>query len=111
MIESLYKPYDNEISAFGSHWCGPEAYESWKEALVAEYVSGDDDDGQSVNVYCAAAPARFYRLEVLPGVNSVGKQQAGYEVATGSGCYRLSAELAKAISEGMIGFSPKEPSK
>lgn len=104
MIESLYKPYDNEISAFGSHWCGPEAYKCWEETLIAQYTSADDDDGQSVNVYCttAAESVRFYRLEVLPKVNSVGEMLAGYEIATSRNCDKLSAKLAKAIAEGLI---------
>lgn len=63
----LNAPYADEIAAFGPHWCGPKEYEHGEDALVALYTSSDDSDGQSVEVYCCAMPARFYTLKVLAG--------------------------------------------
>lgn len=107
----LNKPYDHELKAFGDNWCGPDSYACWKEVLVAQYPA--QGDGQAVNVYATAAPARFYRVEVLSGQNSIGDTQPSYEVSTGSGMHEIASSLAEAISEGMIGFeaNPKNISR
>jgi hypothetical protein len=107
MIDSMYVPYDRERRAFGNKWCGPDKYESWVETLVARYEKDPlDGDGQTVEVYCTAAPARFYRLKVLPSPDSINNQQAGFEITTGSGAGELAASIAEAISQGMLGFKP-----
>lgn len=109
MLDSLLKPYDDELQAFGGNWCGPAAYELHTETLVARYESGDHDDGQTVEVYCTAMPARFYTILALPGVNSVGESIDPWEFVTGSSQETLAANIARAASEGLLGFRPRVP--
>ena len=104
MFDFLNKPYDNELNAFAEHWCGPRLYETHKETLVAKYLSDNDDDGQTVEVYCTAAPARFYKIKVLEGKDSIGRALPARELITGSGEAQLAADIALAISIGMLGI-------
>lgn len=106
MFDTLLTPYDSELLAFGSNWRGPRQYELHREALVAVYRSADDDDGQTVEVYCTAMPARFYTIRALAGLNSVGDAKEPWEFRTGSSQAQLAADIAKAASEGMLGFHP-----
>lgn len=107
MFDILDKPYDWELNTFGKNWCGPTKYTNWKRELVAKFPkSPSDGDGQSVEVYCTPAPARFYELVALPEPNSVGDPQEGFVVSFGSGQWELAKQVAVAISEGMIGFAP-----
>lgn len=107
MFETTYPPYSHEIEAFGSAWCGPEMYEDHKENLVARCESPEGSDGQTVEVYCRPAPARFYTLKVFAGPNSCGDHQPGYELQTGSGMVELTARIAVAIAEGMLALNPE----
>lgn len=102
MFDELYTPYDTELAAFNRHWCGPYKYESWKETLVARYEKEEVGDGQTVEIYCTAAPARFYTIRALAGKNSVGEPQAAYELGTGSSGDKLAAAIGSAISQGML---------
>lgn len=101
---NLDKPYSEEVKAFGIYWCAPEEYKMWEKTLVAKIPKIKDSDGQSVEVYCTAAPARFYELKVLSEPDSVGDQQEGCIVSFGSGQWDLAKKIAVAFSEGMIGF-------
>ena len=76
-----------------------------KEVLIARYDRIPDGDGQDVEVYCCAMPARFYTLKVLPARDSVGEPMSGYVISSGSGVGQLMARLAEEISRGMIGFT------
>ena len=100
----LYKPYLAELEAFGDYWCGPESYEHGEEVLVARYESSDEDDGQTVQVFCTPLPACFYTLHVLKGVNSIREPQTPWKVSLGSGQAQLAADIAEAVSTGMLGF-------
>lgn len=102
----LYKAYDDERTVFGSHWCGQEELPHGEDVLVAKYPKDKDGDGQSVDVYCCAMPARFYRLVVASEPNSIGDDQEGFQITTGSSCHELAAKLAEAIAGGMVGFAP-----
>ena len=104
LFPSMYDARDYEIAAFGERWIGPKRFKPWEETHVATFEKHEGGDGQTVNVYCSAAPARFYKLHVLAGANSCNEPQAAYKVCTGSGAHQLAADLAKAIAEGMIGF-------
>lgn len=106
---SMYKPDDRDRSAFGERYKPPAEFphDGWTQ--VAEYESGDNSDGQNVAVDESRMPARFFRLRVLPGPNSVGEMQPGYEVATGSGMEQWVAETAEQIAEGMVVFRPAKP--
>ena len=107
-FDCLNFPYQHELTAFGENWCGPEKYKNWEKTLVAEYKKPFGSDGQDVKVYCTAAPARFYELEVQPGPDSVGRPQDGYRVTFGSGQAEMAVMIAKAVADGMIGFEPLE---
>lgn len=100
-FDSLYVPYPSEIAVFGQHWCGPVKYEHMKNVLVAKYQK-ESRDGQTVHVYCCAAPARFYILKVKAGKNSVGRRQKAWELGTGSSADTMAAQIAEAISGGML---------
>ena len=104
--DAFIAPYASELLAFGNHWCGPETYKLWEETLVARYES--EGDGQSVEVYCCAAPARFYTIKVLADTNSVGDPLKPWELGTGSSMADLAAKIAKAASRGMLGFHELE---
>ena len=103
-LDELNVPYDEELTAFNRQWCGPDKYETHKETLVARYEA--QGDGQPVEIYCTAMPARFYTLKALAGKDSVGEPIAPFEFGTGSGIEmaRLVAQMGKAIAAGMLGW-------
>jgi hypothetical protein len=107
----LYEPRITEIQVFGSHWVhsGVAPFPHGEEALIAVYRATAGSDGQSVDVYVTAMPARFYTLRVRSGTNSVGDHKAPYEVATGSGAWAEAATIAHMISTGMLSFSKARP--
>ena len=96
---------------WGDKWCGPAVLPHAAEVLIARFPKDPDDgDGQEVEVYCSAYPARFYRLNVLPGPNSIGERHIGYGLSTGSSEHELAHRMAVAISQGMLGLvDRKEP--
>jgi hypothetical protein len=100
MFDVLYTPYSQEPLIFGDNWTAPERYEHMKEVLCARYEA--EGDGHPVEVYCAAYPARFYTIKVLPGPNSVGQMRDGWELGTGSSCAQLAHDIATAVSTGML---------
>lgn len=108
VFDELYFPYDSEKNVFGNKWCGPKKYSHGQDILIAEYPKASED-GQPVNVYCNAMPARFYTLKVKESNNSIGEPRASFEVSTGSSQVELAASIAEAISEGMLGFVPTIP--
>lgn len=109
LFPELYKVGTAERLFWCQHWCGPERLEVWKKTLIAHYPKEPaDGDGQNVEIYCTAAPARFYDVVVLPTPNSVGEVQPGVELITGSGQEELARVLAIAFSTGMIGLRTKE---
>jgi len=101
-FDSLYVPYESERATFGVRWCGPEKYKSWKETRIARFCKNPGSDGQTVDVYCTAAPARFYTLKVRKGRNSVGEKLLAWEFGTGSSMAELAAKMAEAIAGGML---------
>jgi hypothetical protein len=105
-FNSLYRPYQHELEAFGDNWCGPESYAHMQDVLCAAYKAAEGSDGQDVDVYCCAMPARFYKIAARPGVNSAGDLVPAWEFGTGSSASKLAADIAKAASEGMLGFNP-----
>lgn len=110
MFDKLYKTAPDEIEIFGAHWCGPKAFTSIGEHLVARYESADYDEGQTAEVFCKAAPARFYKIRVLEGIGETGNVQPPYVLSTGSGrrMAELAAQIAEAISEAMLGVDVPE---
>ena len=108
MFNEIDRPYDSELKAFGANWCGPEHYPHGEDVLVARYPKETDDDGkgdgQSVDVYCCAMPARFYILKVKSEPNSIGDNQDAFEVRTGSSEAKTAAIIAEKVASGMLGF-------
>lgn len=105
MFDKYNIVHDSERMPFGEHWCGPDQFEPHKETLVATYPKNPPDgDGQSVNVYCTAAPARFYTIRTQAGEDSMGYPQPGFTLSTGSSEQNLAAAIAEAISKGMLGM-------
>lgn len=102
-MNELYRVNELERMPFGDRWNGPAVFTPWEETLIAFY-GHPNPDGQSVEVYCTAAPARFYTLKVLAGVNSVGNPLVAYIVTTGSGQADLAAQIAQAVHYGLLGF-------
>lgn len=103
MFDELYRTRTDEVAAFGEHWCGPESLAHGVETLIAEYAG--EGDGHHVKVYCCAMPARFYDIRALETTNSVGEPRPAFTLGTSSGMAVLTAQIAKAISEGMLGIN------
>lgn len=103
----ILRAYEKEKEIFGDHWVGPELYQIHQESLVAIYEKDGDSDGQTVKVYCYPAPAIFYKIHALDSKNSIGEIQKEFEMNTGSSCAKLAADIAKAISEGMLVLKEK----
>ncbi len=80
-------------------------FEYGKDVLV-KYIAKDpsDGDGQDVNIYECHMPAVFHTIEALPTPDALGRAQKGFTLQTGSGQEKLIKDIAKAISEGMLGL-------
>jgi hypothetical protein len=66
---------------------------------IAASYTAQNSDGQDVEVWVTATPARFYRIDVAPRCD-----KPGYTITTGSGCTDLVRQIAEAIADGMLGF-------
>ncbi len=105
IFEGAYRVEPDDREPFGDSWLGPGKYEHFKEHLIAVYKSDENDDGQRVEVYAQAAPARFWRIKVLADVNTVGEPSEPWELSTGSGGRELATwvhQTAQTIAEGML---------
>jgi len=93
----MYDVSEEEKNIFKNNWCGPKQLQAWEPTLIAKYPR--QEDGQDVELFVTAAPARFYTLKAL-GVNS-------YTVETGSAddLDMLMHVLATQIANGTITFS------
>lgn len=101
MLDFLYQVRGEERRVFGKNWCGPEdSFKPWEETLVARYPG--EGDGQPVDVYCTAGPARFFTIKALEGKNSVGEVKKPWSLGTGSSEGELAAKIALAISRNML---------
>ena len=85
LFPEMYIVRPNERAHFADHWCGPDVLPYGEDVLIAQYVSPEDSDGQSCDVYCCAMPARFYTLKALSGKNSIGEPKKAFTLGTGSG--------------------------
>ena len=84
-----------------------DGLEYGKETLLKHFdKSPADSDGQPVDVFVTAMPARFYTIKAYASKNSCGDEVAPFELATGSGdkMKELALAIAQAASEGMIGL-------
>lgn len=108
VFEVLYETRDDDTEPFGEHWCGPQQFKPWEETLIAVYASPDTSDGQSVEVYLTAAPARFWTIRVLDDRDSAGESLDRFDITTGSGGREMAQfvhKTAELIADGMLGFS------
>lgn len=106
MWDSLCEVREDEKAIFGNLWQGGDKFRHWEETLIVKLPKATPDgNGQEVEIYCTAAPARFYTVKALPTPNSCNQMSNGYEISTSSGdnMARLALELAQWISQGMIG--------
>jgi hypothetical protein len=101
-LDEMDTPYPEEVAAFGEHWCYSGDYPHGEDVLVAFYPKEKGGDGQNVEVYCAAYPARFYRIVALESYNSIGEPIPAWTLGTGSSMAEEAALLAEKISEGML---------
>lgn len=100
LFESTYNVTTRERKPFGTNWCGPAKLGHFAPVLVAKYPA--QTDGQPTEVWCEAAPARFYTIKVL-----ANNRRNAYEFGTGSGMEELAAKMAAAIAEGMLALHTK----
>ena len=107
MFDSWYEVNEEEKDVFGDKWCGPNSFSEYKKTLIARFSKMQGSDGHDVEVYCSAAPARFYEVKALDTIDSTGHDKKGFSLSSGSGLEmaKFMAELAHNISIGMIGFS------
>ena len=73
---------------------------------IAVFPKEEGGDGQTCEVDEMAMPAKFWRVRVSAGANSVGEPMPAYSLSTGSGpaSRELALMAAKAISDGMFGL-------
>ena len=92
----LYRVPRAERAIFGDAWCGPAQFEHGAQTRVARYKR-DQEEGYDVEVLCTAMPARAYTIVAAPTDAS-----GGFIITTGSDMAELVANIAKAISSGML---------
>jgi len=86
-MESLYKVSHHETREWGSLWCGPDVLPHGEPTLIAR-LPAEDEDGDDVEVFCTAMPARFYRVDSIrrdrptPRCLEMGSGMAEYARAT-----------------------------
>lgn len=105
MFDHLYGVSNDERAVFGSNWCGGIEFEKYTPMLIAKFKKPENSDGHDVEVYCSAAPARFFTIKALDSTNSVNEVNKGFTLETGSGMGEFSKQIAEAISSGMLGIS------
>ena len=114
MFDSLYA--DNRLTRNPLHEIDeflrpPATFRHGKWEEVARLPKNPPTgDGSECVIFECRLPARFYKLEILPGTTSVGERKAGWSITTGSGdeMGELIVRIAKAVTEGMIGFHPED---
>lgn len=103
----LYEIRERDSHPFGPHWVWPDRTKipHGEDSLVAVYHAFGPD-GQEVEVFLSAWPARFYKLKVKESHNSLGDLEPAYDIAFGSGEAPLAALIAQKIATGCLSFRP-----
>lgn len=102
--EGYYTLLKSTAQAFGDKLVSGKAKGDW--TLIARYPKNPrDGDGQDVEVYCASLPAEFFLIRALETPNSVNDINSAFQLSTGSGVAELVAQIADAISRGMLGLN------
>ena len=100
MTSDLFEIKESEKAVFGSSWCGPDKFNRTDRPLIANYPKEIDSDGQSVEIYCSAGPARSYEVKVLDDKDNHKK---GSVIKFGAGVGgKLAVQIAEAIQDGLI---------
>lgn len=102
LFDFLYQEAGLEKKTFGKHYCAEGPFVHGEEKLIARYAKEKGGDGHDVEVYETRLPARFFRIMAIETRNSVGGFKPGFNLETGSGQEQLAADIALAISEGML---------
>ena len=100
-MEFLYKS-DSLEDVFRGYFVGPEKLPHHERTLIAKFEDNEESDGYAVEVYCVALPAQFFEIVALNSKNSIGEEQIGFTLSTGSGCAEESFRIAKLLNEGML---------
>lgn len=111
MFDTHNELYEDEVRAFGPALVAPANsfhFPHAKWVHIADFRSGDESDGQDVEVDVEMWPAHFFRIRVLDTANSVGHINKGFTLDTGSGQAELVVTLAKAISTGMLALTTED---
>ncbi len=103
-LASMYQTRADERAAFGLHWCGPTRFTRHGPLVVVALYAGHGD-GQPVEVWCGAVPARFYEIRARPGANDTRALPA-WTLSTGTMDAALAHQIALAISEGVLTLRP-----
>lgn len=105
IFDPFYQPDERDRNIFGERYCPPDKFEYGKWHTVARFEK-EWGDGQAAEIDECRMPARFFRLRVLQGPNSIGEVKPAFALSTGSGdeMGRLMVTLAKAVSAGMVGL-------
>jgi hypothetical protein len=104
MLDFMYKT-DEMKKALGDSFCGPNILPHGQEVRIAIFAEDSENDGNGVELYCCAMPAKFYTVKALDGKNSLGKDIKGFSLNTGSSELDWAVTTAKMINEGMLGCS------
>jgi hypothetical protein len=94
------------IKCLAELYTPPKHFEYGVRYAVANIPKESGSDGQDCVIYEERWPARFFTLVVKDTANSVGEIEQGFTMSTGSGdeMGELIAEIAIAISQGMLGL-------
>lgn len=103
-FDALYTSTPEDSQMFGAYYIyDPEPFKhgEWRHVATFPKTGGD---GQQVEIDECRWPARFYRLRVIAGPNSVGEMRQGFTLSTGSGSVmgKLMVKLAHEIAIGMV---------
>jgi hypothetical protein len=105
MSDEMYLVRAEERQLFNPNWCGGDRFENRTPMLIAKFNKGHNSDGQNVEVYCTARPARSFTIKALDSINGIKK---GFSLSTGSEMGELAKQMAIAISSGMLVVSTEK---
>ena len=101
MFDCLYETKEIK-EVLGYNFCGPDKLPHFQEVRIAVFEEDHENDGYGVELYCTAAPAKFFTVKALDYRNSVGDEKKGFSLSTGSGQFEWAVNAAKMINEGML---------
>jgi len=108
LFPEMYLPDARDRAIFGGVYAPPPRFVhgEWHQVALLK-KDPIDGDGYDVAIDECRMPARFFRLRVLPSENSRGDlrtPRVSISTGSGDGVGRLILEIARALTEGMVGF-------